>query len=260
MTWESQDLICQDALDQCMDCSIEETSRRIKCILESVLALLLLVVTMPILLVAMVLVWMTSRGSAVYAQQRLGCNGLVFTIYRIRTMYRDSEPNGARWCMPGDPQGHAGRLAIPLTHIDELPQLVNVLQGEMSLIGPRPERPEIARRVGEDPARVSTAAWFGLVSRACRRSCSLRTRIWTWCAASWPPTFIMSISGAYGLICGSCWPRCLIYCPSSRKSSSECFGFRCTPIPRSRWLSAPKGECFVTAWVQLWPSEEAQPD
>ena len=93
--------------------------------------------------IALVLVRATSRGPVIYAQKRLGRRGRVFTIDKIRTMYRDSEPHGARWCVPGDPRiTPVGRL-LRWTHIDELPQLINILQGKMSLIGPRPERPEL---------------------------------------------------------------------------------------------------------------------
>ena len=139
----SQEIMGKDIHYQGMDRAIDMPSRQIKIVAESLLALLILLVSMPIILIVVVLVRMTSRGPVIYAQKRLGRNGLVFTIYKIRTMYRDSEPNGARWCVPGDRRvTPVGRL-LRCTHIDELPQLINVLQGKMSLIGPRPERPEI---------------------------------------------------------------------------------------------------------------------
>ena len=136
-------MIAKVDLSQSLDHAIDEPTRQIKVIAESVLALLILLVSMPIIVVALALVRLTSRGSAIYPQRRLGRNGEVFTLYKIRTMYRDSEPDGARWCVPGDPRvTPVGRL-LRWCHIDELPQLVNVLQGKMSLVGPRPERPEI---------------------------------------------------------------------------------------------------------------------
>lgn len=122
---------------------LDPPSRQIKDLLEFLLALLMLIAAMPIIVVALVLVRMTSRGSVIYAQKRLGRKGQPFTIYKIRTMYLDSEPEGARWCLPGDPRVTPVGKLLRCTHLDELPQLVNILQGNMSLVGPRPERPEI---------------------------------------------------------------------------------------------------------------------
>jgi lipopolysaccharide/colanic/teichoic acid biosynthesis glycosyltransferase len=115
---------------------------RIKPSLDSAMAMVLLILAAPVMFAAMLLVRLTSRGPAIYSQQRLGQGGKVFTIYKIRTMYRDSERHGATWCVPGDPRvTPVGRL-LRFTHLDELPQLINVLMGDMSLVGPRPERPE----------------------------------------------------------------------------------------------------------------------
>jgi lipopolysaccharide/colanic/teichoic acid biosynthesis glycosyltransferase len=110
---------------------------------DLLLALVLFILTAPLLLLAMVLVKLTSRGPALYCQTRVGRNGLPFTIYKIRTMVHQCESlTGARWCVPGDNRvTPLGRL-LRLTHLDELPQLWNVLWGHMSLVGPRPERPE----------------------------------------------------------------------------------------------------------------------
>ena len=95
------------------------------------------------MIVAMLLVRLSSRGPAIYTQRRLGLGGKVFTIYKIRTMYQDSERHsGATWSLPGDPRVTPVGRVLRFTHLDELPQLINVLLGEMSLVGPRPERPE----------------------------------------------------------------------------------------------------------------------
>lgn len=106
-------------------------------------ALALLVLAAPFLLAAGLAIKLTSRGPILYSQVRLGLCGRAFRLYKLRTMVHDCESlTGARWCLPGDPRitpiGHLLRK----THVDELPQLWNVLKGEMSLIGPRPERPE----------------------------------------------------------------------------------------------------------------------
>ncbi|MBN9519698.1 sugar transferase [bacterium] len=111
---------------------------------DRILAAFLLVATAPVIAVAMVLVKVASRGPAIYSQTRLGLNGRLFTMYKIRTMTHNCEAgSGPRWATPDDPrQIRFGRL-LRRTHLDELPQLWNVLRGDMSLVGPRPERPEI---------------------------------------------------------------------------------------------------------------------
>jgi lipopolysaccharide/colanic/teichoic acid biosynthesis glycosyltransferase len=115
----------------------------IKPALDFAMALVLLILTAPVMIAAMLLVCLTSRGAAIYSQRRLGRGGKVFTMYKIRTMYEDSERDcGATWCLPGDPRVTPVGRVLRVTHLDELPQLINVLLGEMSLVGPRPERPE----------------------------------------------------------------------------------------------------------------------
>jgi lipopolysaccharide/colanic/teichoic acid biosynthesis glycosyltransferase len=121
---------------------------RAKSALDFVCALVLLIVTAPIALVAAIAIKLTSRGPVIYCQTRTGKDGLPFTIFKLRTMTHDCESQtGACWSSPGDPRitwvGHWLRR----THIDELPQLWNVLRGEMSLVGPRPERPEFVVRL-----------------------------------------------------------------------------------------------------------------
>jgi lipopolysaccharide/colanic/teichoic acid biosynthesis glycosyltransferase len=94
------------------------------------------------MLIVMLLIKLESRGGAVYTQQRVGEGGRVFTIYKLRSMRSDSEARGAQWAKSHDARvTRIGRF-IRATRIDELPQLFNVLRGDMSFIGPRPERPE----------------------------------------------------------------------------------------------------------------------
>jgi lipopolysaccharide/colanic/teichoic acid biosynthesis glycosyltransferase len=106
-------------------------------------ALMLLVITAPLMLLAAFVVRLTSRGPAFYTQARTGRGGRRFTIYKLRTMVDNCESlTGPRWTIPGDPRITPVGWLLRRTHLDELPQLLNVLKGEMSLIGPRPERPE----------------------------------------------------------------------------------------------------------------------
>jgi lipopolysaccharide/colanic/teichoic acid biosynthesis glycosyltransferase len=109
-----------------------------------VLAAVLLIVVLPVLVVAALLIKLTSRGPVIYTQSRVGWDGRRFTIYKLRTMRHNCEATGGiQWATKGDPRvTPVGRL-LRATHLDELPQLINVIRGDMSLVGPRPERPEI---------------------------------------------------------------------------------------------------------------------
>ena len=117
---------------------------------DRLVSIVLLLISAPLLLIMAFVVMLTSRGPAIYRQRRVGLHGNVFTIYKIRTMRRDAEVDtGAIWSGEGDPRVTAiGRL-LRRSHLDELPQLYNVARGDMALIGPRPERPEIVGRLSE---------------------------------------------------------------------------------------------------------------
>jgi lipopolysaccharide/colanic/teichoic acid biosynthesis glycosyltransferase len=116
---------------------------RVKRAVEFAAALVLLVLSAPVILLAGLLVKLTSRGPMIYSQTRLGLFGRPYTIYKIRTMGHDCEKvSGARWSTQGDPRITRVGQFLRKTHLDELPQLWNVLRGDMSLVGPRPERPE----------------------------------------------------------------------------------------------------------------------
>ena len=107
------------------------------------LALILAILTAPVLLVVMVLVRLTSPGPVIYSQTRMGLGRRLFPIFKVRTMYHDCERlSGPQWSTDNDPRITAVGRFLRRSHLDELPQLWNVLRGEMSLVGPRPERPE----------------------------------------------------------------------------------------------------------------------
>ena len=117
---------------------------RLKPLADYPVAAALLVLTGPVVLLAMGLVRATSRGPAVYRQTRVGKGGRRFVILKLRTMCHECESlTGPRWSIPGDPRITPVGKWLRRLHLDELPQLINVLRGEMSLVGPRPERPEI---------------------------------------------------------------------------------------------------------------------
>ena len=118
---------------------------RFKRWLDVSLSLTLLLLTAPVVALCGLIIRLSSPGPAIYSQQRVGRFGRVFTIHKLRTMRHDCDRHtGPKWCVPGDPRVTRFGRFLRASHIDELPQLVNVLRGEMSLVGPRPERPEIA--------------------------------------------------------------------------------------------------------------------
>lgn len=113
-------------------------------VLDLLVAVPAAIVSLPIVLVAGLVVKLTSRGPMLYTQDRAGLGEKPFRIYKIRTMKHNCEAaSGARWSTRGDSRiTPVGRILRKL-HLDELPQLWNVFFGQMSMVGPRPERPEI---------------------------------------------------------------------------------------------------------------------
>jgi sugar transferase (PEP-CTERM system associated) len=110
---------------------------------DVVVSCMLLVVTAPILALIAAAVKATSRGPALYHQQRVGQHGRIFTVHKFRTMCENAEAGtGPVWAAKGDARVTRVGRWLRRTRLDELPQLVNVVRGEMSLVGPRPERPE----------------------------------------------------------------------------------------------------------------------
>jgi exopolysaccharide biosynthesis polyprenyl glycosylphosphotransferase len=95
---------------------------------------------LPFLVLFSILIKVDSPGPIFYTQERLGFNGQPFSIIKFRTMWNDAEKNGPQWATPNDVRITRVGHFLRKYHIDEIPQLINVLRGEMSLIGPRPER------------------------------------------------------------------------------------------------------------------------
>lgn len=104
----------------------------------------------PVMLLIALLVKMSSHGPVLYRQIRVGINNRPFTIYKFRSMRLDAEKNGAQWASRNDPRVTALGRFLRRTHLDELPQLINVLKGEMSLVGPRPERPVFVSQLSSE--------------------------------------------------------------------------------------------------------------
>ena len=123
---------------------LEQALRRVADIAES---LLLLTLTMPVLCITALLVRLSSPGPVIYRQVRVGKDGKEFMLLKFRSMRTDAEARGPVWATTGDERVTRVGSFIRLIRIDELPQLVNVLKGEMSFIGPRPERPHFVAQL-----------------------------------------------------------------------------------------------------------------
>jgi sugar transferase (PEP-CTERM system associated) len=122
----------------------------IKRVFDVVVATLLIVVTLPLLLVAMIAIVLDGGLPIFYTQERVGQGGRTFRIIKLRTMRRDAEADGKpRWAGVGDSRVTRVGAFLRKTRIDELPQLWNVLRGDMSFVGPRPERPFFVEKLTE---------------------------------------------------------------------------------------------------------------
>ena len=141
---------------------VEDRARRL---LNVLAALVLIVATAPVMLAVALLVRLTSRGPVFYTQLRVGMDrrhphapgtagrriqdhgGRLFRIYKFRTMYQGSDARGQVWAAKDDPRVTPVGRFLRSTRLDELPQLFNVLRGDMNIVGPRPEQPDIFRRL-----------------------------------------------------------------------------------------------------------------
>jgi len=122
---------------------------RLQRVIDVIFSLSAIVLLSPLLLLLTVLIRLESKGGAIYKQKRVGLNGRVFTLYKFRSMVLDAERDGPVWAQQNDPRvTRLGRF-LRTSRLDELPQLLNIFKGEMSLIGPRPERPEFVAKLRE---------------------------------------------------------------------------------------------------------------
>lgn len=118
-------------------------------VLDIIIGIVGLVISIPILIIFGIMIKKEDGGPIFYKQDRLGKDGKVIFIYKLRSMRVDAEKNGAVWAEKNDPRiTKVGRF-IRKTRIDEIPQFLNILKGEMSIIGPRPERPTLTMEFNE---------------------------------------------------------------------------------------------------------------
>jgi exopolysaccharide biosynthesis polyprenyl glycosylphosphotransferase len=120
-----------------------------KRVFDVVLSSIGLIVAIPLMVIIGIAIKLDTKGPIFYCQERVGKNGKVYTLYKLRSMHENAEENGAQWAEEDDPRVTKVGRFIRKTRLDELPQLFNVLKGDMSLVGPRPERPVFTYQFNE---------------------------------------------------------------------------------------------------------------
>ena len=133
---------------------------RVKRVGDVVLALTLSIAAIPVAMVAGMAIWIDDRGPVFYGQERTGIYGSKIKIWKLRSMRVNAENNGATWATKNDDRVTRVGRVIRKTRIDELPQLWSVVVGDLSLIGPRPERPEIEEELEKHIANYRTREWI----------------------------------------------------------------------------------------------------
>ena len=125
-------------------------SENIKPLLAYLVAFLVLIITGPILLITAVLILMDSKGPVFFKQERLGLNGSVFMLYKFRSMTHEPSRLFNKQTVAGDPDVTRIGTIIRRLKIDELPQVINVLRGEMAIVGPRPSLPNLQEKFDDN--------------------------------------------------------------------------------------------------------------
>jgi len=125
----------------------QQFTRQLVSLTAAALGLLLFLPFFPFVALA---VKLSSRGPLFFRQPRVGMGGRIFNVVKFRTMFTDAEDEGAKWATKDDPRVTTVGMVLRKTRIDELPQLWNVLRGDMGFVGPRPERPEFVAWLTEE--------------------------------------------------------------------------------------------------------------
>jgi exopolysaccharide biosynthesis polyprenyl glycosylphosphotransferase len=128
-----------------------EWEKKLKRLLDVIASFLILLITLPVNLISSIAIKLNSKGPVFFKQDRSGMNGNVFKMLKFRSMFVDAEKHtGPVWSPKDDPRITAVGRVIRKLRIDEIPQMVNVLKGEMSIVGPRPERPFFVDKLSEE--------------------------------------------------------------------------------------------------------------
>jgi len=123
---------------------------KVKRLIDVMSSLLILLISLPLWPFISLMIKLNSPGPIFYRQRRLGKNESTFLLYKFRSMIHEAEKNGAVWAEQDDDRVTGAGKILRKLHVDELPQLINVIKGEMSLVGPRPERPEFVEELKKE--------------------------------------------------------------------------------------------------------------
>jgi sugar transferase (PEP-CTERM system associated) len=129
---------------------IRLADRVAKRVLDIAFSLVLLAICLPVFALAMLAIWIEGGGAIFYRQERVTRGDRVFWLYKLRTMRSDAESGGAKWAQKSDSRITKVGGFLRRTRIDEIPQLINILKGDMSVVGPRPERPIFIDEIGKE--------------------------------------------------------------------------------------------------------------
>ena len=128
-----------------------EWEKRLKRLLDVIASFIILIITLPVIIITAIAIKLDSKGPVFFKQERSGMNNATFRIIKFRSMYKDAEKlTGPVWSSKDDPRVTRVGKIIRKVRIDELPQMINVLKGEMSIVGPRPERPFFVEKLSEE--------------------------------------------------------------------------------------------------------------
>ncbi|MDK1725885.1 sugar transferase [Dellaglioa algida] len=133
-----------------LDTQFEHPYIILKRIFDIFFSIIVLIPSVIIVFLFAIIIVIDSKGGPFYSQNRVGLMGKEFKVFKLRSMRNDAEVNGAQWAETEDPRITRVGKFIRKTRIDELPQLFSVLVGDMSLIGPRPERPNFTQQFSEE--------------------------------------------------------------------------------------------------------------
>lgn len=117
--------------------------------MDIILSLTGLIISLPLFIIFGIAIKIESKGPVIYKQERWGKDGKPFNIYKLRSMYADAEQDGPKWADKDDSRVTKVGKLIRNTRIDEIPQLINIIKGNMSIVGPRPERPNFIYEFNE---------------------------------------------------------------------------------------------------------------